>query len=48
MVFHNLHAYAFTKAIKLMDSMPANIQALFDAQSYLSCKQLYYRWLMPH
>jgi len=31
-----------------MHHLPTNIQDLFDAESYLGCKQTYYRWLAPH
>ena len=31
-----------------MHHLPTKIQVLFDAQSYLGFKQLYYAWLTPH
>jgi len=52
-VFYDLHAFGLYHSHHahkdfIMHHLPTKIQVLFDAQSYLGFKQLYYAWLTPH
>jgi len=52
-IFHDIQAYGLccqgwqAQTDITMHHLPTNIQALFEAQSYLGWKQLYYGWFTP-